>query len=337
MTWQLDATSLSALLDARDITPLQLLEQSLARLDALEPVLNAFTHVDRDGALAAARAATARQAAGTRLSPLDGIPVSVKDNIFVGRNARPMGQPAVPRSCARPRRYLRGTAARCRRRHHRQDHHAGIRLLGRTHSRLSGVTRNPWDPSLTPGGSSGGAVASVAAGSHRSRSAPTWAAAHASRLPIPASWGCGLRPGGCLAGSAFRPRRIDFQASARSPAPCVTCGCCTACSPVRTRATRTPSGFRPHRMSRPTARSGSAGSPRSAMKARRRRSRRASPPPSTAWRAPIVRLRRCPRRSISAALRAIHATLIAAAAARIVARFPDRWREETCDNVRAAG
>ena len=53
MTWQLDATALSALLDAREITPLQLLEQSLSRLDALEPVLNAFTHVDREGALAA--------------------------------------------------------------------------------------------------------------------------------------------------------------------------------------------------------------------------------------------------------------------------------------------
>src|SRR5262249_20061868 len=49
MTWQLDATALSTLLDARDITPLQLLQQSLARLDATEPVLNAFTHVDRDG------------------------------------------------------------------------------------------------------------------------------------------------------------------------------------------------------------------------------------------------------------------------------------------------
>jgi hypothetical protein len=43
MTWQLDATALSALLDARETTPLQLLEQAFARLDALEPVLNAFT------------------------------------------------------------------------------------------------------------------------------------------------------------------------------------------------------------------------------------------------------------------------------------------------------
>src|SRR5689334_18604304 len=83
MTWQLDATALSALLDEREITPLQLLEQSLSRLDALEPVLNAFTHVDREGALAAAKAATARQVTGARLGPLDGIPVSVKDNIFV--------------------------------------------------------------------------------------------------------------------------------------------------------------------------------------------------------------------------------------------------------------
>src|SRR4051812_21330438 len=83
MTWRLDATAQSALLQTREITPLQLLDQALARLDAFEPVLNAFTHVDRDGALAAAQAATDRQAAGARLGPLDGIPVSVKDNIFV--------------------------------------------------------------------------------------------------------------------------------------------------------------------------------------------------------------------------------------------------------------
>ncbi len=49
MTWRLDATALSALLDAREITPLRLLEQSLGRLDAREPVLNVFIHVDRDG------------------------------------------------------------------------------------------------------------------------------------------------------------------------------------------------------------------------------------------------------------------------------------------------
>jgi aspartyl-tRNA(Asn)/glutamyl-tRNA(Gln) amidotransferase subunit A len=105
LTWQLEAAALSALLDAREITPLQLLDQTLARLDALEPVLNAFTHVDRDGAAAAARAATARQAAGTRLGPLDGIAVSVKDNIFVAGPPAQWGQSAVPRSRSRSRRY----------------------------------------------------------------------------------------------------------------------------------------------------------------------------------------------------------------------------------------
>ena len=70
MIWQLDATALSALLDQREITPLQLLEQSLSRLDALEPVLNAFTHVDREGALAAAKAATARQAADNAIGAI---------------------------------------------------------------------------------------------------------------------------------------------------------------------------------------------------------------------------------------------------------------------------
>ena len=68
MTWQLDATAQSALLEAQDVTPLQLLEQTLARLDALEPVLNAFTHVDREGAFIAAKAATARQSAGATLA-----------------------------------------------------------------------------------------------------------------------------------------------------------------------------------------------------------------------------------------------------------------------------
>ena len=142
MTWQLDATALSALLDAREITPLQLLEQSLARLDALEPVLNAFTHVDRDGALAAATAATARQAAGARLGPLDRDPRVSQGQYLRRRSARPMGQPAVPRAHTRPRRHLRGTVARCRRRHRRQ-----LAMSGRTDA---GHPRRRGDPS--PGG-----------------------------------------------------------------------------------------------------------------------------------------------------------------------------------------
>ena len=82
-TWKLDATALSDLLTEGKVTPRALLEQSLARLDRFEPTLNCFTHVDRAGALAAAEAATQRQAAGRRIGPLDGIPISIKDNLLV--------------------------------------------------------------------------------------------------------------------------------------------------------------------------------------------------------------------------------------------------------------
>jgi aspartyl-tRNA(Asn)/glutamyl-tRNA(Gln) amidotransferase subunit A len=164
MTWQLDATALSALLDAREITPLRLLEQTLGRLDALEPVLNAFTHVDRDGALAAATAATARQAAGVRLGPLDGIPVSVKDNIFVAGLPARWGSllfrdhiPDRDDICVERMRAAGAVIVG-------KTTTPELAMLGRTDSRLSGVTRSPWDPTLTPGGSSGGASASVAAG-----------------------------------------------------------------------------------------------------------------------------------------------------------------------------
>jgi len=149
------------LMDAREITPLQLLEQTLARLDALEPVLNAFTHVDRDGALAAARAATSRQASSARLSPLDGIPVSVKDNIFVAEMPARWGSllfrdyvPDRDDICVER---LRAAGAVIIGKTTTPE----FALMGRTQSRLSGVTRNPWDPNLTPGGSSGGASGSV--------------------------------------------------------------------------------------------------------------------------------------------------------------------------------
>jgi aspartyl-tRNA(Asn)/glutamyl-tRNA(Gln) amidotransferase subunit A len=136
----------------------------LARLEAVEPSLNAFIHVDAEGALAAAREADRRLAAGGELPALNGIPVSVKDLIDVA------GMP-----CSYGARSMLGhvpsedapSVARLRR--------AGAVILGKTttsefgyrgytESLVHGLTRNPWDIMRTPGGSSGGAVASVAAG-----------------------------------------------------------------------------------------------------------------------------------------------------------------------------
>ena len=299
MTWQLDATALSALLDARDTTPLRLLEQSLARLDAMEPVLNAFTHVDRDGALAAAKAATGRQSAGKRLGPLDGIPVSVKDNIFVRGLPATWGSllfrdfvPDRDDICVER---LRAAGAVIVGKTTTPE----LAMLGRTGSRLSGITRSPWDPALTPGGSSGGASASVAAGVTTLAIGTDMGGS--TRLPAAYTGLVGMRPstGRIPRHYGFPATCIDFQVIgpfARTMRDMrllygVLAGP-DARDPYRNNSQRS-------LMSRPTAAFGSAGSPRSAPKARRPKSLPVSPPPSPHWPARTATSRPYRRPSIS--------------------------------------
>jgi aspartyl-tRNA(Asn)/glutamyl-tRNA(Gln) amidotransferase subunit A len=336
MIWQQDATALSALLDAHETTPLQLLEQALARLDALEPVLNAFTHVDRDGALAAATAATARQAAGTRIGPLDGIPVSVKDNIFVAGLPAQWGSllfrdhiPDRDDICVER---LRAAGAVIVGKTTTPE----LAMLGRTDSRLSGITRSPWDPALTPGGSSGGASASVAAGITPLAIGTDMGGS--TRLPAAYTGLLGMRPS-----TGRIPRRFGFPATAidfqvigpfartmrdmrllydvlAGPDPR---------DPYSQRFAPDPD-VRPRRGFRIgwfTAIGDEGATPEVAA--------------SVAAAAAGLAGANCEVAPVSApfdlgALRAFHAVLTAAAAARIVVRFPDRWRAETCDNVRAA-
>ena len=301
MTWQLDATALSALLDARDITPLQLLDQSLARLDALEPVLNAFTHVDRDGAAAAARAATARLASGARLSPLDGIPVSVKDNIFVSGLPARWGSllfrdfiPDRDDICVER---LRAAGAVIVGKTTTPE----LAMLGRTDSRLSGITRSPWDPALTPGGSSGGASASVAAGVTPLAIGTDMGGS--TRLPAAYTGLVGMRPstGRIARRFGFPATCIDFQVIgpfARTMRDMrLLYGVLAGPDPRDPYSQRFPQA--PDRAC-PAGAFGSAGSPRSVRKARRRRSRPVSPLPLPVWPLRIVKWRRYPLRSISA-------------------------------------
>jgi aspartyl-tRNA(Asn)/glutamyl-tRNA(Gln) amidotransferase subunit A len=336
MTWQLDATALSALLDERDITPLQLLDQALARLDALEPVLNAFTHVDSDGARAAAEAATRRQASGTRLGPLDGIPVSVKDNIFVrGLPARwgsLLFRDFIPDRDDICVERLRAAGAVIVGKTTTPE----LAMLGRTDSRLSGITRSPWDPTLTPGGSSGGASASVAAGVTPLAIGTDMGGS--TRLPAAYTGLVGMRPS-----TGRIPRRFGF------PATCIDF---QVIGPfARTmRDMRLlydvlagPDARDPYSQRFPPAPDITPG--------RRLRigwftaigNEGATPEVAASVAAAVATLAgaNCAVTPVSApfdlaALRAFHATLTAAAAARIVVRFPDRWRAETCDNVRAA-
>jgi aspartyl-tRNA(Asn)/glutamyl-tRNA(Gln) amidotransferase subunit A len=336
MTWQLDATALSALLDARETTPVRLLEQSLARLDVLEPVLNAFTHIDRDGAVAAAQTAADRQAAGKRLGPLDGIPVSVKDNIFVA------GLPACWGSLLY-RDFVADRDDICVERLRAagavivgKTTTPELAMLGRTDSRLSGITRSPWDPALTPGGSSGGASASVAAGVTTLAIGTDMGGS--TRLPASYTGLVGMRPstGRIPRRYGFPATCIDFQVIgpfARTMRDMrllhgVLAGP-DARDPYSQRFAQSPY-VTPHRRLRIgwfTAIGDEGAVPEVAA--------------SVAAAVESLAGANCEVAPVSApfdlgALRAFHATLTAAAAARIVARFPDRWRQDTCDNVRAA-
>jgi amidase len=153
------ATELAALVRNGELTARELVEASLRRIDELEPTINAFTHIAYEQAL---EAADEVGAADPR--PFAGVPIAVKDNRAVAEMPLTMCSDLlgdfVPRRDAFLVRRLRG---------------AGFVIVGKTalpemgilpttESRRFGPTRNPWALDRTPGGSSGGSAAAVAAG-----------------------------------------------------------------------------------------------------------------------------------------------------------------------------
>ncbi|WP_458095626.1 amidase [Roseomonas sp. WA12] len=146
------------------LSPVEATRAVLARIARLNPELNAIITADPAGALEAARRSEARWREGRPAGPLDGVPLTVKDNIAVA-GLRCCWGSAAYRDHVPPRDEL--PVARLRA--------GGAVILGKTNvpeftlegytdNAVFGPTRNPWDPSLTPGGSSGGAVAAVASG-----------------------------------------------------------------------------------------------------------------------------------------------------------------------------
>ena len=148
----------------RVFSPTEVLSDVIRRLQVVEPMLNMFAHLDLAGAQAQARAADDRMMQGALLGPLDGIPTSVKDLIAVAGMPQRFGSrttSAAPAARDAP------SVERLRA--------AGAVILGKSttsefgckgvgDSPLTGITRNPWDPATTPGGSSAGAAAMVACG-----------------------------------------------------------------------------------------------------------------------------------------------------------------------------
>ena len=162
--WQQGAADLAAAYRRGEVTPVQVLADCVARIDAVNPRLNALVALRRDAAFDDAARSSARFAAGTPASPLDGIPLAVKDNIPSADLPTTWGSPA-----GRGHRPAQDELALARARA------AGAVIVGKTNvpeftlegytsNPLFGTTRNPWNPALTPGGSSGGSVAAVASG-----------------------------------------------------------------------------------------------------------------------------------------------------------------------------
>jgi aspartyl-tRNA(Asn)/glutamyl-tRNA(Gln) amidotransferase subunit A len=162
--WRLSARALAEGFGQRTFTPVDALEACVARARECQGALNAFVHFDEEGARKSAAASAARWARGEALSAIDGVPVSLKDNLHCAGWPTTWGsrllQGFVPAQDEMPVARLRA---------------AGGVLFGKTNlpefaaqgitdNRVFGVTRNPWNTELTPGGSSGGAAAAVAAG-----------------------------------------------------------------------------------------------------------------------------------------------------------------------------
>jgi aspartyl-tRNA(Asn)/glutamyl-tRNA(Gln) amidotransferase subunit A len=158
------ATALAAAIARRDLSAREATDAVLDRIAATEPRLNAFFTVCAERARAEADAVDARQAKGETPGPLAGVPFSVKDLVNTAEVRTTFGSAAfehnVPKADAVAVARLRA---------------AGAILVGKTstpefghkpitYTPLFGWTANPWDASRTPGGSSGGAAASVAAG-----------------------------------------------------------------------------------------------------------------------------------------------------------------------------
>ena len=161
--WRLGVAGLSDLLARRAVSPVELLDLILTRIERINPVLNAIVAIDGE-ARAAAAESERRWAAGEARSALDGIPLTVKDNICVRGLPTTWGsrlfRDVVPTRDELPVARLRDAGAIILGKTNCPE----FTLEGYTDNPLFGVTRNPWNTDLTPGGSSGGAVASVAAG-----------------------------------------------------------------------------------------------------------------------------------------------------------------------------
>lgn len=159
------ATELLKLYHSKQLSPVEATKAVLAQISTYDPQLNAFCYVNEEAALAAAGESEVRWRKGEPRGLLDGVPTAIKDLILT------KGWPTLrgSRVVSKDQPWDEDAPSTARLREH------GAVLLGKTttpefgwkgvtDSPLTGVTRNPWNPAMTPGGSSGGSAAAIASG-----------------------------------------------------------------------------------------------------------------------------------------------------------------------------
>ncbi|GAB1642697.1 Asp-tRNA(Asn)/Glu-tRNA(Gln) amidotransferase subunit GatA [Krasilnikovia sp. MM14-A1259] len=212
---RMTATEVAALISGGEASAVEVATAHLDRIDAVDPRVHAFLHVDREGALAAARAVDERRAAGQELGPLAGVPVAVKD-IVATRGVPTTAASKILEGWRPP--YDATIVERLRA--------AGTVMLGKTNMdefamgssteySAYGPTNNPWDLGRIPGGSGGGSAAALAA--------------YEAPLAIGTDTGGSIRQPGAVTGTVgakptyggtSRHGLIAFSSSLDTPGPC---------------------------------------------------------------------------------------------------------------------
>ena len=160
----LSAVELAAKMRARKVSPVEVMRDTLARIERFNPALNAYVTVQGEEALCSAAKAEDALMRGECVGPLFGVPLHVKDNLYVAGSRTTFGSKLMETNV---------TSEDCPAVERLRK--AGMIVIGRTNTpeygwkgvtdnRVFGITHNPWNTALTPGGSSGGASVAVAAG-----------------------------------------------------------------------------------------------------------------------------------------------------------------------------
>ncbi|MGP3972597.1 Asp-tRNA(Asn)/Glu-tRNA(Gln) amidotransferase subunit GatA [Streptomyces sp. 8N114] len=212
---KLTAAELAAKIASGEVTAVEATEAHLARIEAVDEKINAFLHVDREGALAQAREVDAKRERGEKLGPLAGVPLALKD-LFTTEGVPTTAGSKILEGWIPP--YDATVTKRLK--------DADVVILGKTNmdefamgssteNSAYGPTANPWDLTRIPGGSGGGSAASLAA--HMAPLAIGTDTGGSIRQPAAVTGTVGVKP---TYGGVSRYGMIAFSSSLDQGGPC---------------------------------------------------------------------------------------------------------------------